>query len=162
MATIDMGGKWGLLCPFLGALGPHLTQYCLGQGLPPTQWHLDPWSRLATIDMGRKLGAVPLLGGAGSPCRLKAQLNDSSNHQITYTSMWPWLRPTCMPSGILFHPAIWPQYTNITDREHRTENGSIAQGEPFYKWPPKNSAVEKETWPLKVMAQAAFHNPVQM
>jgi len=24
--------------------------------------------RLATIDMGQKLGAVPLLGGTGSPC----------------------------------------------------------------------------------------------
>ena len=27
-----------------------------------TKWHLDPWSRLATIDVGRKLGAPPLLG----------------------------------------------------------------------------------------------------
>ena len=32
-----------------------------------TKWHLDPSSRLATIDMGRELAAVPLLGGAGSP-----------------------------------------------------------------------------------------------
>jgi len=29
-----------------------------------TQWHIDPSSRLATTDIGRKLGrAVPLLGG---------------------------------------------------------------------------------------------------
>jgi len=28
-----------------------------------TKWRLHPSSRLATIDMGRKLGAVPLLGG---------------------------------------------------------------------------------------------------
>jgi len=28
--------------------------------------------RLATIDMCRKLGAVPLLGGAGSPCNSAA------------------------------------------------------------------------------------------
>jgi len=27
-----------------------------------TKWHLDPSGRLATIDMGRKLGAVPLCG----------------------------------------------------------------------------------------------------
>jgi len=25
-----------------------------------TKWHLDPSSRLATTDMGRKLGSVPL------------------------------------------------------------------------------------------------------
>jgi len=37
----------------------------------PTKWHIDPSSRLATIDIGRKLGAallcpVPLfLGGMG-------------------------------------------------------------------------------------------------
>ena len=49
---------------------------------------------LATIDMGQKLGAVPLLGGrVGSP----------SN------TMSPWPKPTCLPSGILIHPAIWPQ-----------------------------------------------------
>jgi len=26
----------------------------------PTKWHLDPFSRLATTDIDRKLGAVPL------------------------------------------------------------------------------------------------------
>jgi len=31
-----------------------------------TKWHLDPSSRLATIDMGRKLGALPLWGELGS------------------------------------------------------------------------------------------------
>jgi len=39
-------------------------------------------------------------GGAGSP---------------SYT-MWPGPRPTCMPSFILIHPTIWPQYT-VTDRQ---------------------------------------------
>ena len=51
--------------------------------------------RLATKDMGRKLGAVPLFGGAGSP----------SN------TMSPGPRPTAIPSGILIHPAVWPQRT---------------------------------------------------
>jgi len=53
--------------------------------------------RLATIDMGRKLkGAVPLLGaGPGSPCN----------------TIRPGPRPTFVPSGILIHPAIWPQQT---------------------------------------------------
>jgi len=57
--------------------------------------------------MCRKLrGAVPLLGGAGSP----------SN------TMWPGMRPTAMPGFILIHPTVWPQYTNGTDRQDRTES----------------------------------------
>jgi len=36
----------------------------------------------------------------------------------------------------LIHPTVWPQYTNVTDR---TDNGPIAQGEPFYK---KNTTKE--------------------
>jgi len=49
------------------------------------KWHLDPSIRLATIDMGQKLGAVPLLGGtgAGSPS----------------STVWPEPRPTFIPSG---------------------------------------------------------------
>jgi len=32
-----------------------------------TEWRLDPYSRFATIDMGRKVGAVvPLFGGGGA------------------------------------------------------------------------------------------------
>jgi len=51
----------GGLCPFRrGELGPHLTQCRIDRGLPHTKWHLDPCSRLATINVGRKLGA-PLL-----------------------------------------------------------------------------------------------------
>jgi len=45
-------------------------------------------SHLATID--RKMGAVPLLGGAGSPS----------------STMSPGLRPTSVPSDILMHPAV--------------------------------------------------------
>jgi len=53
--------------------------------------------RLATIDMGRKEGAaVPISGGgAGFP----------SN------TMWPGPSSTSALSGILTHPAVWPQYT---------------------------------------------------
>jgi len=64
--------------------------------------------RLATIDMGRnrqgqKVGvaAVPFfVGAAGSPSNI----------------MSPGPRPTSLPSGILIHSAVLPQYTNITDR----------------------------------------------
>jgi len=61
-----------------------------------TKWHLDPsCSSLATINMGRNVqGAVPRFqGGAGSPS----------------STMWPRLRPTYIPSGIMIHPAVWPQ-----------------------------------------------------
>jgi len=46
--------------------------------------------------MGRKFGRLrPLFGeGAGSPSDTKL----------------PGLRPTSIPSGILMHPAVWPQY----------------------------------------------------
>jgi len=108
MATIDMGQKEeGCGAPFMGELGPCLTQCGLGQRLLPyevasssiqlfgdnrhgpkigwglypfswrsclpiehkvtwaeaylhTKWHLSPSSRLATTEIGRKLGAVPL------------------------------------------------------------------------------------------------------
>jgi len=50
---------------------------------------------LATIDIGQKLWSVPLLGGwVESP----------------YGTIWPGLRPTFIPRGILIHPAIWPQW----------------------------------------------------
>jgi len=52
--------------------------------------------RLATIDMGRKLWAVPLFTGIWI-----SHLNTVS----------PRPRPTCVPSGILIHPAIRPQQT---------------------------------------------------
>ena len=45
--------------------------------------------------MNRKLGAVPLLGGAAT----------KSNTTL------PGPRFTSVPSGILIHPAVWPQYT---------------------------------------------------
>jgi len=75
-------------------VGAHLTQCDQGRDLPPYQVDLDPPNRLATTDMGRKLGAaVPLLEGAGFP----------SN------TMWHGPMPTPVPSGILIHAAIWSQ-----------------------------------------------------
>ena len=46
--------------------------------------------------MGRKEGsAVPLSPIAGNPSNAK----------------WPGPRSTSIPSGVLIHPAVWPQYT---------------------------------------------------
>jgi len=52
-------------------------------------------------------------GGVGSP----------SN------TMWPWTRPTCMPSFILIRPTVWPQCTNVTNRtgQDRQRTGSIGR-----------------------------------
>ena len=71
-----------------------------------TKWHLNLCCHLATRDMGRKLGAVPLWGGgSGSP----------SN------TMCPGMRPTCVPSFILIRQTVWPQCTNVTDRTDSTD-----------------------------------------
>jgi len=67
---------------------------------------------------------VPLLGVAESPPN----------------TMWPGLRPTSMSSFVLIHRTVWPQYTNVTDKQ---DNGSIAQGKPFYKWWPKNGVSQQ-------------------
>ena len=58
---------------------------------------------MAIIDMGRKEGgAVPLSRkGAGSPAN----------------TMWLGPKSTSVPSGILIHPTVWLQYTNVTDRQ---------------------------------------------
>ena len=37
------------------------------------------------------------------------------------------LRPTSVPSGILIHSAVWPQYTNITDIQDRQRSDSIGR-----------------------------------
>jgi len=61
---------------------------------------------LATIEMSQKAGGgccAPFLGGAGSP----------SN------TMSPGL--SSIPNCILIHPTVWPQDTNVTDRQ-RSDN----------------------------------------
>jgi len=44
-----------------GELGTNLAQWAWAEAYLHTKWHLDQCRRLATIDMGRKLGA-PFLG----------------------------------------------------------------------------------------------------
>jgi len=63
---------------------------------PGPKWHLDLSSCFATIDMGQKEeGCCAPFGEAGSPS----------------DTMWPGLRPTSVPNGILIYPAVWPQQT---------------------------------------------------
>jgi len=44
-----------------GELGPHNT-VTWAEAYLHIKWHLNPSNHLATTDMGRKLGAVPLWG----------------------------------------------------------------------------------------------------
>ena len=88
----------GVLCPFRGALGTRRMQCGLRRCLLPYQWRLHPSNRLATINMGQKLGVggcAFFCGGTGSP----------SNTKLLGQ------RPTSIQSGTLVHPAIWPQRT---------------------------------------------------
>ena len=100
-----------------------------------TKWHLDPSSRLATMDMDHffRGEGCDFLGGVGTP----------SN------TMWPGPRPSLVQSGIVIQSTVWPQYTNVTDRQtgqrnRQTDNGPIAYGEPFYKMSPETRAAEKK------------------
>jgi len=56
------------------------------------------------------MNIVVYMGGAGSP----------SN------TMWSRSRPTSMP--ILIHPTVWPQYTNVTDRQTDRQTGQDRTG----------------------------------
>ena len=50
-------------------------------------------------------------GGAGSPPN----------------TMWPGPRPTCVPSFILIRTTVWPQCTNVTDRQTGQWTDSIGR-----------------------------------
>ena len=96
-----------------------------------TKWNLDLWSHLAATDMGRKMGAVPLLGGELGPHLMQCgQGRGLPSCQVLSWSVKPFDH----------------KYTNVTDRQtdrqdRQTDNGPIAQGEQFlYKRSPKNSA----------------------
>ena len=42
-------------------------------------------------------------------------------------TMWPGPRPTAVPSCILIHPTVWPQHTNVADRQDRQRSDSIGR-----------------------------------
>jgi len=46
-------------------MGPHLTQCRLGEAYLRTKWYHDAYSRLATIDMDRKLWDCAFFLGGG-------------------------------------------------------------------------------------------------
>jgi len=106
--------------------------------------------RLATIEIGRKLGTVhPFLRQSWAPSNTMSSGTRPTSipsgiliypalwPQRTWAenwglcpfwgscvspsnTMWPGPSPICMPSFILIRPTVWPQYTNVTDRQNRT------------------------------------------
>jgi len=75
--------------------------------------------------MGRKVG-----GGAAVPLSMGELCPPSS-------TMWPGLRPTNVSSGILIHPTVWLQYTNVTD----STTGQDAKSVEIY-WGAANSRTD--------------------
>jgi len=62
-SSIQPKTAWWWVCPlFWGQLGPHRTQSPWAEAYIHTKCHLSPSSRLATTDIGRKLGACASLG----------------------------------------------------------------------------------------------------
>ena len=55
------------LCPLGGGAGSVSNTIARAEAYLRIKWHLDPSSRLVTINIGQKMEALPLLGGAGSP-----------------------------------------------------------------------------------------------
>jgi len=95
-----MNRKLGAMPILGGNCDPILHNVAWADVYLRTKWHPDPFSRLAIIHMGQKLGrgacGVPFfLGIAASPSNTKS----------------PEPRPTSVPSGILVHPAVRPQRT---------------------------------------------------
>jgi len=88
--------------------------------------------RFATIDIGRKVGGggccAPFRGGAGFP----------SN------TMSPGPRPISISSGILIHPTVWPQYTNVTDIQDRQRSRSIGRTVTCNSSPKKSTTIHSD------------------
>ena len=108
-----MDRKFGSVPPLGGGweLGLHLTQGHMGRRYLHTKWHLNPFSRLATTD-GPKIGwyLCPLLGKQLGPHLTQCGLGRVYLHAM-----------------FNFDPSnVWQQYTNVTDRQARQDNGPIA------------------------------------
>ena len=52
-------------------------------------------------------------------------------------------RPTSVASGILIHPVVWPQYSNVTNRTGQDRQWFDRIGRTIYKRLPKKLAKTK-------------------
>ena len=112
--------NWGgLLCPFGGELGPHLTQCGLGRGLPPyhTRWHFDASSPFGHNRHGPKVGDAPLfLGGElGAHLTQRGRCRGLPLYQVSPRSIQP------------FGHNIPTLPTDVTDRQTGRRSDSIGR-----------------------------------
>ena len=68
-------------------------------------------------DSARAKWAAEKWGRTAVPVFVGGEAGSQSN------TVWPGPRPTFVPSGVLIHPTVWPQYTNVTDRQRSDING---------------------------------------
>jgi len=74
--------------------------------------------------MGRKLGGVSApFWGRGIWIRARFGEWELGPH----LTVWPGPRPACVPSFILIHPTVWPQYNNVTDRQEDRQTDRTGQ-----------------------------------
>jgi len=91
--------NWGAV-PFFEELGPYLTLCGVGRGQPPCRVSPGSIQPFGHNRQGPKFGVLcPHFWGAGSPSSTMSP------------GPGPGPRPTSIPSGILIHPAAWPQHT---------------------------------------------------
>ena len=76
-----------------------------------------------------------------SPNASHIGLSTDKQH-LTQYRMGTRQRTASIPSGILFHPIVWPQYTNVADRQTGQDNGPVAQGEPLLITVTQKAAVD--------------------
>jgi len=74
-------------------------------------------------------------------------------------TMSPGPRTTSVPSGILIHPTVWPQYTNVTDRQTGQRSRSIWRTVTYNGRPPpkKNLCAS----PKKAVCAPALWTPLR-
>jgi len=107
------GPKIEGLCSLFGegAMGPHVTQCRLGwEAYLPTKWHLDPSSHWPQKIWAENWGLCLFGEGEQGPHLIRCGQGRAHLHA----------------SFILIHPTVWPQYTNVTDRQDRTDNSLIS------------------------------------
>jgi len=78
-----------------------------------------------------------------SPNAFNLGLSTDKQH-LTQYRLGTRQRTASIPSGILFHPIVWPQYTNVADRQAGQDNGPVAQGEPLLITVAQKAAVDVE------------------
>ena len=127
-----------------GGAGSPSNTVAWGEAHLHTKWRHYPSSRLATTDMGRKLGAEPLWG---------------SCVPIQHDVAGP--RPISVPSGILIHPAIWPQQTQVNNWGDSAPFWGGGAGSPSNTmWPgprpiciPSFILIHPAIWPQQIWAK---------